>query len=99
MLFRSDDVSASGARLGATNVVIQAVRYRGGAGVIGAEAELVGSGKVWVLSGGVVTTGTWQRSDASDPGHLVDGSGAPIVLAPGTTWVELPDAAYPVTVG
>jgi hypothetical protein len=74
------------------------VRYQGGAGVIGAEAQLVGSGKVWVLTGGTVTTGTWQRSGPDDPGHLVDAAGAPITLAPGSTWVELPDLGYPVTV-
>lgn len=97
-IFGRPDMAASGVRLGATNVVIQAVRYQGGAGVIGAEAQLVGSGKVWVLSQGTVTTGTWQRSDANDPGRLLDANGAPIVLAPGPTWVELPDTTYGVTV-
>ncbi len=89
---------ATGVRLGATNVVVEAVQYQGGAGVIGAEAELVGQGRVWVLSAGQVTVGTWRRSSASDPGQLIGTDGTPIVLAPGPTWVELPDVSYPITI-
>ena len=97
-IFGRPDVAASGVRLGATNVVVEAVQYQGGAGVIGAEAELVGQGRVWVLSAGQVTVGTWRRSSASDPGQLIGTDGTPIVLAPGPTWVELPDVSYPITI-
>ncbi len=37
--------------------------------------------------------GTWTRNDASEPFSLTDTSGAPILLSPGRTWVELADAA------
>lgn len=86
----------SGAQIAPANVVVLKVVYRGGLGEIGAEAQLVGQGEATVLTGGHAVTGTWSRADQASPIQLHDRAGAPIALAPGSTWVELPDVSYPV---
>ncbi|HYL52607.1 MAG TPA: DUF3048 domain-containing protein [Acidimicrobiia bacterium] len=91
----------SGIPLAPKNVVVMTVSYVGGDprdGNIGAEATLLGSGKLQVFTAGKVITGTWTRPDRAKPAKLLDATGAEIKLAPGQTWVELPDASYPVTV-
>jgi hypothetical protein len=98
-----DDV-ASGARLAATNVVIQTVAYTGkfGGGTycgdIGAQADLASGGDVIVLTEGRAIRGRWSHPDPSGAYEFVDAAGRPIRLAPGRTWVELPSTANPVTV-
>ncbi len=88
----------SGTQVAPKNVVVVPVVYKGGVGVIGAEAQLVGSGTVQVFTNGRVVTGTWTRPDKAQPMKLVDAQGTPIRLTPGNTWVELPDTSYAVTV-
>ncbi len=56
------------------------------------EAQTVGTGDVVVYSNGLKIEGTWTRSDPSQP-FTLEANGAPILLAPGRTWVELADAA------
>lgn len=90
--------AASGATIAPANVVVLSVRYAGGAGAQGAEAQLVGEGPAWVFSDGKVAQGRWVRPDRARPAQLVDAAGAPIRLVPGATWVELPDASYAVEV-
>jgi hypothetical protein len=88
----------SGEQIAPTNVVVLKVVYAGGLGEIGAEAQLVGQGEAVVLTGGHAVTGTWSRADKAAPIALHDAAGAPIAFTPGSTWVELPDVSYPVTV-
>ena len=64
----------------------------------GAEAQLVGTGRLQVLTGGKLIDGTWSRPDIAHPAKLLDAAGAEIRLAPGQTWVELPEPSYSVTV-
>ena len=42
-----------------------------------------------MFSGGKVTTGTWSRDDRLKPISFADASGAPMLLTPGSTWIEL----------
>ncbi len=101
--FGAPDTVASGARLAATNVVIQTVTYTGkfGGGTycgdVGAQADLASGGDLVVLTEGRVIRGRWTHPDASGAYALLDGAGRPIRLAPGRTWVELPSSANPVT--
>jgi hypothetical protein len=46
-------------------------------------------GNVIVNRNGVAVSGTWSRVAATDPFVFVDGAGAPIPLASGTTFIEL----------
>jgi hypothetical protein len=93
--------TASGLPLAPKNVVVMTVPYVGGDPRhfgIGAEAALTGEGKLQVFTGGKVITGTWKRPDKAKPAVLLDGAGAEIKLAPGQTWVELPDPTYAITI-
>jgi len=89
---------ADGTPITPTNVVVLFVDYAGGAGVEGAEAQLVGSGEAWVLSQGEYLRGGWSRSDLETPVTLTDFLGQPVSLTPGRTWVALPQAGTVVEV-
>ncbi|HEY4376994.1 MAG TPA: DUF3048 domain-containing protein [Acidimicrobiales bacterium] len=83
----------SNTQLSATNVVVLATTYgQSPADLRSPEANSVGSGEAWVLSGGVVVHGTWNRPTEQSPPVLTDSSGQPIKLTPGRTWIELPKA-------
>ena len=80
-----------GAPIAPKNVVVQFVDYVGGGTP---EAVMTGEGTVWVLTEGVAIQGRWIRPDPGAPGRLVDADGAPMLLTPGQTWVELPENGY-----
>lgn len=74
----------------AANVVVLEIEY----GVSAADqrspqALTVGQGPAIVYVDGHAIVGTWQRADAAEPWELLDGAGNPVVLARGTTWLEL----------
>ena len=96
-IFGHADLVASGVQEAPRNVIVMFVQYSGGVGVIGAEAQLVGSGDAVVLTGGHRITGRWVRPDRALPAQFVDSSGAPVRLTPGHTWVELAPVNTPVT--
>ncbi|MBW3547008.1 MAG: DUF3048 domain-containing protein [Actinobacteria bacterium] len=94
---------ASGARITATNVIVQFTDYReaGFRDVTGSpspEAVLVGEGEAWVLTGGTLVRGRWSRPDPAAVTSFTDGAGQPIALTPGRTWIELapPGTATPL---
>ena len=53
------------------------------------EAHGVGTGTLWVFSGGKATMGSWKRSSESDTWHLLDSAGKSILLSPGQTMIDL----------
>jgi len=76
------------------NVVFQVVSYhntglvdRSGAQV--PEADLVGEGDAWVLTGGRLVKGHWSRPADDRTTTYTLPSGEPIRLTPGRTWLEL----------
>ena len=72
------------------NVVVMEVRYRASAvDNRSPEAQTIGSGTVYVFTGGVLVRGTWSRADRYSPVVLTDTAGNPILLTPGRTFVEL----------
>lgn len=94
---------ASGARITATNVIVQFTNYQesGFRDVTGSpspEAVLVGEGEAWVLTGGTLVRGRWSRPDPAAVTSFTDGAGQPIALTPGRTWIELapPGTAAPL---
>jgi len=54
------------------------------------EAQTIGSGEVWVFTGGVLVKGTWSRADRLSAIVLTGADGNAIMLTPGRTFVELP---------
>jgi hypothetical protein len=91
---RTPDVLTNQVRVKADNVVIMQIRI-GSTGirdVAGNPSPLditTGAGKVWVLRDGKVVAGTWRRPTIAAPLRFYDVTGAPILLHPGRTWVEL----------
>jgi Protein of unknown function (DUF3048) N-terminal domain/Protein of unknown function (DUF3048) C-terminal domain len=90
-------LARSGVQIAPQNVIIIPVTYTGGVGNEGAEAQIVGRGRAIVLSGGTAIDGVWVRHDKTQPMEFRTTDETPIRLVPGSTWVELPDVSYPVT--
>ncbi|PZU36691.1 MAG: DUF3048 domain-containing protein [Microbacterium sp.] len=92
------DLDASGAQLGATNVVVVSVDIDWAYGEI-PRTVMVGSGTAWIATGGKVVQATWTKPSREAPIALTNAYGMPIYLAPGNTWVELVPAGYGGAVG
>ena len=74
-------------RINAPNVVLMHVVYgKSGSSPV---AKTLGSGEVWVYTGGALVQGTWERTDPMKPFVFKDTKGAVIKLTPGRTWVEV----------
>ncbi|HEV8296958.1 MAG TPA: DUF3048 domain-containing protein, partial [Acidimicrobiales bacterium] len=86
---RSPHLAADGKQISPANVVALEVDYRPSSTPGSPRAVTVGEGPAHVYSDGKLVDGTWKRDDPAAPWTLVDPSGAPIKLTPGTTWVEL----------
>lgn len=56
------------------------------------DGDSTGSGQVAVFTGGRMVMGTWSRVDRLDPFAFTDANGAPILLTPGRTFIELPNS-------
>jgi hypothetical protein len=100
-IFGAPEIAASGTQLAPQNVVVMFTNYVGGDpthGNEGAEAVLTGTGTLRVFTGGKEIAGTWSRPDKTKPAQLLDAAGNEIRLAPGQTWVELPEPDYTLTV-
>ncbi len=83
---------ADGSPVSANNVVVLVLEYRVTPwDKYSPEGVSVGSGDVYVFSGGTVQTGTWTRNDRTEGFTLTAADGTPIKMAPGRTFVELGD--------
>lgn len=80
---------SNGTQIAPTNVVVQATAYTPAPGAKGAVGQATGEGDLWVFSAGKVVQGRWSRPDVNQPARYTDANGAPILLTPGRTWVEL----------
>jgi hypothetical protein len=90
----SAHIDAVGHQVTPANVIVQFVEYtdtglKDPAGAPVPVANLVGQGEAWLLSGGQVVKGTWNRLSSTSTTRFTDSAAAPFQLAPGTTWVEL----------
>jgi hypothetical protein len=89
----TDHLDSDGRQLAPANVIIMTVRYvKSSADPRSPEAETTGQGALSVLTAGGVVDGSWRRVDQFGPMELVDTNGAPIVLTPGQTFIELSPA-------
>jgi hypothetical protein len=95
-------VDAAGVQVAPANVVIQFVDYNptdtaDQFGVPIPEAQMIGEGDVWVLTGGGtqpagLVQGRWKKPSLEAVTTYTDADGNPILLTPGRTWVVLPTA-------
>lgn len=83
-------------RIGAENVLVLGTWYRPSAiDARSPEAQTITQGApLWVFSDGRVQQGQWIRTEPLEPMRLVDEAGAPILLRPGITWVELAEGEF-----
>jgi hypothetical protein len=87
-------VDGAGRQVTPANVVVQFVNYHDtgqvdSTGTAVPEADVVGSGDAWVLSGGMLIPCRWSKASDTDITRYTDSSGAEVQLARGKTWVEL----------
>lgn len=82
------DLDSTGVQLGAVNVVAMRVNTDWTYGYV-PKTQMIGSGEVFVSTGGSTVHGTWSKADRGAPIRFADDSGATIRLAPGNTWIEL----------
>ena len=93
-------VLADGKQVSTENVVVMWLDYvpsridsRSPAG------NSTGTNAAMVFTGGRLIGGTWSRSNRLDPFVLTDTEGAPILLTPGRTFVELPNSGKGIIKG
>lgn len=87
-------VDSSGARVAVPNVVVRITPYadsgvRDSVGAVVPEAETVGEGDAWLLSGGRAQPGRWKKSSDDAVTTYTGSDGEPLRLLPGRTWVEM----------
>lgn len=90
----SAHLDESGDPVRAANVVVRFTPYgdsgvRDSTGALVPEASAVGEGDAWLLSGGRAQPGRWHKPSADAVTTYTDSAGQPLLLAPGTTWVEV----------
>ena len=81
------DVSDDGKQLRATNVLTVHVKTEVQAHT--PVSILIGTGEATVSTAGKTVEGTWEKKSKKGKLRIVDANGAPILLAPGNTWIEL----------
>ena len=89
-IWDQEHVHADGTPVAPTNVVVLETGYRvSHVDVRSPEAVSVGTGRAWAFTDGQVREGTWTRWSRTDPWNIVDSTGWPLTLEPGSTWVVL----------
>ena len=90
-----DHADANSTPVQPRNVVVQFTEYhntglvdRSGEPV--PEGKVIGEGEAWVFTDGKVIKGRWKKDAPDAPILYTDGTGQPIKLTPGQTWLELP---------
>ncbi len=63
------------------------------------ETILTGSGELVLFGEGAMVEGTWSKGGDNDPFEFTDAAGEPLLLTPGTTWVELLPVDSTLTTG
>lgn len=84
-------VDAAGERIAPRNVVVLEIRYVSGSGTQSSPHGITtGEGRALVFTAGHVIEGRWTRPGPNSPLLLLAPDGAPILLTPGQTFLELP---------
>ena len=87
-------VDAAGRQVTPANVIVQFVSYHDtglvdSSGTSVPEADVVGEGDAWVLTGGMLIPCHWSKPSNTELTRYTDATGAEVKLARGKTWVEL----------
>ncbi|HET9555687.1 MAG TPA: DUF3048 C-terminal domain-containing protein, partial [Actinomycetota bacterium] len=87
-------VDALGVQVAPENVIVSFTPYASSDvtdqfGVPIREAQTVGQGDAWVLTGGQIIVARWSKPSLEAPTQYLDAAGQPVRLTPGRTWVAL----------
>lgn len=90
----SAHVDADGQQVAPPNVVVQFTPYVevqccDASGFPIVEAQLVGEGDAWILTGGRLVEARWSRPGEGDVTTYTTAEGEPVGLTPGRTWVAI----------
>lgn len=89
--------------MAADNVVVLRAARHWGFPQAGADMTILdlvdASGPVEVFTGDAVVAGLWSKGEVNEQFEFTTEDGAPLLLAPGTTWVELALDTMAVTIG
>ena len=88
---------ADSGQISTNNVVILVMEYWPGISD-SPDAQTIGTGEAFVMTGGNEIHGTWTRNDAHEPFSLTADDGTPILLQPGRTFIELPTANHTLVI-
>jgi hypothetical protein len=85
---------AAGRKVAPTNVVFQFVTYHNtglvdSSGTEVPEADVVGEGDAWILTGGYLIPARWAKGSKMEITKFTDAAGQEVLLHPGSTWIEL----------
>ena len=89
-------MTSDGKRISADNVLVLRAHWHmakiwEGGGTVDPVVDIIKqSGQLHYFHGGKYVTGTWKKDAVQDRWKLTTSDGKPLLLAPGTTWVELP---------
>jgi hypothetical protein len=84
---------ADGARVSTDNVIILFLDYEPSrTDARSPDGNTIGTNPALVFTGGRMVGATWTRADRLQPFALTDAAGAPILLTPGRTFIELPNS-------
>jgi hypothetical protein len=61
------------------------------------EADVVGSGRAWISTNGITRQGTWKKPSLTAPTRFYDGSGKPVTLTVGQTFVQVMKTTDPIS--
>lgn len=90
----SDHILEDGEQVRATNVVVLTAERDYSFPEAGEDMTVLDvidtSGRFRAFTGGKVIEGTWSKAGVNDPFEFETADGEPLLLAPGTTWVEMP---------
>lgn len=87
-----------GTQVSPANAIVMFLQWDGRVGTFNAEGITIGSGDAWIFTNGVVVKGKWSRPAVERPAVYTDATGAPVLLTPGRTWVELAPVGQAVTI-
>jgi len=88
---------ANSGQVSTNNVVILVMEYWPGISD-SPDAQTIGTGEAFVMTGGNVVHGTWTRNEVHEPFSLTADDGTPILLQPGRSFIELPTANHTLVI-
>ena len=88
---------ANSGQVTTNNVVILVMEYWPGISD-SPDAQTIGTGEAFVMTGGNVIHGTWTRDEVHQPFTLTADDGTPMLLQPGRSFIELPTANHTLVI-